>query len=237
MFFSFEISPKNALCHNWLKLAQWFWRRDFLNFVNVFSLHVFCNNLPLEMGGALHLNKLESPSHNDALWQVWLKLAKWFWRRRFFNLVNVFSLFRNYLPLEKGGALHLNKRESPTPKLASCQVWSKLAPWFWIRIMFNFVNTFSPFRDYLPFEKGGALHLNKRESPTPKLASCQVWLKLAQWFWRRRFLNFVNVFHNYRPFGNGRGPYFFYKLESPSPKDALCQVCLKLAQCFWRTRF
>ena len=31
------------------------------------------------------------------------------------NFVNVFSLFRNYLPLEKGRALHLNKLESPSP--------------------------------------------------------------------------------------------------------------------------
>ena len=30
------------------------------------------------------------------------------------NLVNVFSLFGNYLPLELGGALHLNKLESFT---------------------------------------------------------------------------------------------------------------------------
>ena len=44
----------------------------------------------------LHLNKLQSPSPKDALCQVWLKLAKWFWRRRFFNFVNVCSLFRNY---------------------------------------------------------------------------------------------------------------------------------------------
>ena len=34
----------------------------------------------------------------------WLKLAQWFWRRRFFNFVNVISRFRNYLPFEKGGA-------------------------------------------------------------------------------------------------------------------------------------
>ena len=31
------------------------------------------------------------------------------------------------------------------------------------------------------------LHLNKLESPSPKDALCQVWLKLAQWFWRRIF--------------------------------------------------
>ena len=41
----------------------------------------------------LHLQKFESPSPKDALCQVWLKLAQWFWRRRFFNFVNVFSLF------------------------------------------------------------------------------------------------------------------------------------------------
>ena len=58
---------------------------------------------PWKRMGALHLNKLESPSPKDALCQVWLKLAQWFWRRRYLNFVNVFSLFRNYLPLEKDG--------------------------------------------------------------------------------------------------------------------------------------
>ena len=32
------------------------------------------------------------------------------------------------------------------------------------------------------------------ESPSPKDALCQVWLKLVQRFWRRRFLNVVIVF-------------------------------------------
>ena len=118
---------KDALCQDWLKLAQWFWRREFLNFVNVFSL--FCNYLPLEKDGARHLNKLESPSPKVALWQVWLKLAQWFWRR-FLNFVKVFSLFRNYLPLEKDRAIHLNQLESPSPKDVLCQIWSKLAQWF-----------------------------------------------------------------------------------------------------------
>ena len=55
-------------------------------------------------------------------------VAQLFWRRRFLNFVNVFSLFPNYLPLEKGGALHLNKLESPSPKDALCQVGLKLWP-------------------------------------------------------------------------------------------------------------
>ena len=124
---------------------------------------------------ALHLNKLESPSPRDTLCQVWLKLAQWFWRRRFFNFVNVFSLYRNYLPLEKDGALHLNKLESPSSKDSLCQVWLKLPQWLWRRRFFNFVNVFSLFRNYLPVEKGEALRLNKLESPLPNDVLCQIW--------------------------------------------------------------
>ena len=80
-----------------------------------------------------HLKKLESPSPENALCQDWLKLAQWFWRRRFLNFVNVLSLFRNYLPLEKGGTFHLHKLESPSPRDALYQVWLKLAQWFWRR--------------------------------------------------------------------------------------------------------
>ena len=43
------------------------------------------------------------------------------------NFINVFSLFHNYLPLEMGRALHLNKLESPSPWDTLCQVWLKLA--------------------------------------------------------------------------------------------------------------
>ena len=75
---------------------------------------------------------LNSPSPKDALCQVWLKLIKWFWRR-FLNFVNVFFLYPFYLPLEKGRALYWNKLESPLPKDALCQVWLKLAQWFWRR--------------------------------------------------------------------------------------------------------
>ena len=105
----------------------------------------------------------------------------------FFNFVNIFSLFRNYLPLEKGGALHLNKLESPSPKNDLCQVWLELAQRFLRRNFFKFVNVVSLFRNYLPLENDTAIHLNKLESPTPKDALCQFLLKLAQWFWRRRW--------------------------------------------------
>ena len=68
----------------------------------------------------LNLNKLESPSPKDALCQVWLNLAQWI-----FEFCQCIFAFRNYLPLEKGVALHMNKLESPSPKDALCQVWLK----------------------------------------------------------------------------------------------------------------
>ena len=40
---------------------------------------------------------------------------------------------------------------------------------------------------YFNYENLLVLHLKKLESPSYKDASCQVWLKLAQWFWRRRW--------------------------------------------------
>ena len=82
---------------------------------------------------ALHLNQFEFPLPKNALCQVWLKLAKQFWRQRFLHFFNVFSLFLNYLPLRKDVVLHLNKVESPSPKQALRIVWLKLAQWFWIR--------------------------------------------------------------------------------------------------------
>ena len=66
-------------------------------------------------------NKLHFPSIKDALCQVWLKLAQWFWRRRFLNILNINLLFLYYLHLEKGRALHLNQLESHSLKDVLCQ--------------------------------------------------------------------------------------------------------------------
>ena len=78
--------------------------------------------------------------------------------------------------------------------------WKKAGPFIWIKsnplhprmhcakFGWNFINVFSLFLNYLHFRKGEAFHLNKLESPSPKDALCQVWLKLAQWLMRRKFL-------------------------------------------------
>ena len=52
--------------------------------------------------------------------------GQWFWRRRFLKVLKVFLQFPNYLPFEKGVALHLYKLESPSPKNALCPVSLKL---------------------------------------------------------------------------------------------------------------
>jgi hypothetical protein len=113
-------------------------------------------------------------------------LAQWFWRRRFLNDPTPFWHFCDYLPLEEGLALYLNKLEFPLPKDNVYQVWLYLACWFWRRrFLKKKFSVFLLFCYYLPLERGNPLHLNKLESPSPKDDMRKVWLKLAQWFWRR----------------------------------------------------
>ena len=64
------------------------------------------------------------------------------------------------------------------------------------------VSVFLVFRYYLPLERGYPLHLNRFKSPSTKDDLCQVWLKFAQWFWRRCLnypIPFLN-FYDYLPF-------------------------------------
>ena len=124
-------SIKGCFVPNLVEIGPVVLKRGFLNILNIILL--FCYYLPLEKGMVLHLNKHKSPSSKDALGQVWMKLAQWFWRRRFLNILNRNLLFYYYVPLKKGVALHLTKLESPLPKDALSQVWLKLAQWFWRR--------------------------------------------------------------------------------------------------------
>jgi hypothetical protein len=54
------------------------------------------------------LKILEFPSPKNNLYQVWLNLACWFWRRRFFKIFSTFLLFRYYLSLERSYPFSLN---------------------------------------------------------------------------------------------------------------------------------
>ena len=129
---------------------DWFWsagygEEDFLNF-SVCLL--FCYYLPLEMSYPLHLNRFKSVLSKDNLCQVWSKLAKWFWRRRFLNEHTLFLHFWDYLPFEADLALCFNNLEFPLPKHNLYQVWLHLAFWFWrrgfLKKKFQCIFTLSP---------------------------------------------------------------------------------------------
>ena len=137
-----------------------------------------------------YLSKLEFPSPTYDLCKVWSKLAQCLWRRFFFYFLDIFSLIRCYLLLEKGRAIHW---DPPPKKKNQKKNLNSLSPKMlcaesgrnWPSGSAEDVNIFSLFLYYLPLKNGGALHLNKLESFSLKNALCQVWLKLTQSFWRR----------------------------------------------------
>ena len=120
-------SPKDALCHVWLKLDQRLWRKRFHISSIYFRYFCFIDHIsPWERARPFIWKKNnEYASIKDVLCQVWLKLAHWFWRRSFYNFVNVFPLFLYYLPNENGEGLHLNKFEFTFPYDALYEVLLK----------------------------------------------------------------------------------------------------------------
>jgi hypothetical protein len=81
---------------------------------NVFLL--FRYYPPLEKGYPLPFNKRNFHLPQDDLYQVGLKLALWFWRRRFLNDPTPFLHFCDYLTFEKDLALSLTKPEFSSNK-------------------------------------------------------------------------------------------------------------------------
>ena len=94
----------------------------------------------------------------------------------FLNFINVFLLFRYYLPIELLNGPYLKKLKSlsPMPKM----LYAKFG-WTWLSgsgedDFFNFVNVFSLFRSYIHLEKDRGLYLNiKLEFPLPKGLLCR----------------------------------------------------------------
>ena len=69
----------------------------------------------------------------------------------------------------------MNKLEFPLPKNALCKL-VEIGILILEKIL-TFVNEFALFRDCLPMENGGVLHLNRLETPLPQDALFYVWLK------------------------------------------------------------
>ena len=67
----------------------------------------------------------------------------------------LFSLFRYYLPFEKGMAHYLNKLEFSSHRDAFCQISFKLTQWFWRRRLFNLSMCFFYFFIISPWKRSG----------------------------------------------------------------------------------
>ena len=115
--------------------------------------------------------------------------------RRFFNSVNVFSPFRQPSGSGEEGFLISSmyfryfiiispwKRAGPF----ICTNLNPLHPGILCaKLGWNWPSSSQQEKKILKIESV-ALHLFKLVSPSPKDTLCQVWLKLAQWFWRRRW--------------------------------------------------
>ena len=101
-------SPNDAFCQVWCLNSS-----------------IYFRYYSLEKSVTVHLNTLESPSHKDAFVPSLFKTYPVVLEKKIFNFVNVFSLIRNYLTMEKGMAFHFNTLEFLSPKDALCQVLMK----------------------------------------------------------------------------------------------------------------
>ena len=123
---------------------------------------------------------------------------------------------KKHYSLDKNSMVpHLNKLKSPSPKDALCQVWLKLAQWFWRRI-FDSLLYYRYFVIFSPWERAVSFII-KLESHSPKDACAKVWLKLAEWFWKKKpdFSNFVYEFPLFRYYVLGGGGWRrrFFKIS------------------------
>ena len=122
-----------------------------------------------------------------------------------------FSLFGNSLPLRRTVCINTQG--------CFAQSLVEIGQWFLRRRFLNFVNVFSLFRKFLPLVTGMTIRLNidQHMNPLhPKDALYQVWLKMTQWFLKRGFLNFVNVFRKC-PWKTA-WPFIWTKLNSLYPR-------------------
>ena len=107
-------SPKDALCKLWFEKAEWFWRRIFSNVLNVFYYFQIISHLRM-LWPFIWTNL--NPFTQEVLFQVWLKLDQWFWRRRFLKVFNVFLLFHNYCPLRRAYPFIWTNLNPPHPRI------------------------------------------------------------------------------------------------------------------------
>jgi hypothetical protein len=170
---------------------------------------------PLSRGVlALDLNKFESPSPKDNLYQVWLILACWFWRRysKKYQSECIFTLFAIISPWRKAFSFILTNL-NPLPLRMIC------ASCFWRSIDFlKIFSVFLLFCYYLPVKIGVSLHLNKLESPPSKDDLRQLWLKFGTSFYHKEPQGYRNV------------PQGYHKVPQGYHKESLCLFTIRIPQ-------
>ena len=100
-------------------------------------------------------NNIPSPSPKTALYQVWLKMAQWFWRIRFLNLNKWRSALSLVSSLRKGRGPSFE--QTWIPSTLGCSVPSLVEI---SQVLLE--KKIALFRYHILFGKGGALHLNLR---------------------------------------------------------------------------
>ena len=107
----------------------------------------------------------------------------------YFHYFNIILHFCYYLPLEKSVGFYLKKHESPPSKDAFCQIgrnWPRGSGekrFKYFQYNFTIIST------------GEGRGPSFEQTWILSIQGCFVpfWLKLAQWFWRKRFLSIFNV--------------------------------------------
>ena len=196
-------SPKNAVWQVWIKLTQWFLIRRFFSISSMRYYHLFEKGAPFiwtnltplstRIIGAMFAWYWPSGSgekdfsNSSMYFHYFVIISPWSWAGPFiWNNLNFLNLKDDCAKF--GWKWSTGSREEVCFKIRQC--------------------IFSIFCNYHLLEKGGALHLNNLEFPSPKDDICQDWLKLSKWFWKRGFLNFVILFlqfHFYLPIGKRQG--------------------------------
>ena len=98
-------------CQDCLKLAQWFWRRGFFNFVNVFLL--FCNYLPLEMGWGPSFEETWIPFTQGCFVPSLVEIGPVVLEKKFFKFHQCIFAISLLSPLEKGRGTSFEKNLNP----------------------------------------------------------------------------------------------------------------------------
>lgn len=156
--------------------------------------------------------KIEFPSNKKTLYQVWLKLTYWLWRRFWKSSI----YFHYLLPLRKVWSLRSNKREPPLSMNSLCKML-KVAQWFLRRRSSDVVNVFMLrlWKRTWPFEESRIPFTVLSIHPSVK------GIQVSKWFWRKSHA-VVNAFSFFFPdiylHSKQMWPFILTNLKSIQPQ-------------------